>query len=339
MKECEESAFVANSRVFVNSLVMMPDKMQQILQTMPNHCKYCDLQLEDWKHKTPKSYFLSMGNLKEIKIQVKVCPKCRRAFYPSFYKNGIIFIHNKFVITIEFILDLSHILQTGGGFVEAIKKKWLLLGKVEGLDKKQIEMDINSNALKLEKIVIAVMTLMMKGSDLDAVTCLICGNSPKICSTDGNTKDSIKVRSNMEYNYEDTTEVPNLNDFKEDLIEDIFMSVFFQQKMDRKYNILKLPIISAPCLIKKQINNDFRKQTLMEKEFKYEVETLDKFMKLVETREIRISRIAELSVAELKNLSKQLGIYNDKKSGELMKIDLLNLSKIFLGGQVNKTII
>ena len=74
----------------------------------------------------------------------------------------------------------------------------------------------------------------------------------------------------------------------------------------------------------------------MEKEFKYEVETLDTFMKLVETREIRISGISGLSVAELKKLSKQLGIYNDKKSGELMKIDLLNLSKIFLAGQVDK---
>ena len=240
LKECQDSAFVSNSRAFVNSLVMMPDKMQQILQTIASHCKYCDHQLEDWKHKTPKSYFLSMGNLKEIRIHVKVCPICRRAFYPSFYTNGIIFLHNKFVITIESILDLSQILQTGGGFVEAIRKKLLLLGQVEGLDKKEIETDINSNALKLEKIVIAVMTLMLKGSDLDSVACYVCGNSPKICCTDGNTKDSIKVRTNMEYNYEDTSEVPNLEDFKEDLIEDIFKSVLFQQKMDRKYNMLKV---------------------------------------------------------------------------------------------------
>ena len=129
-----------------------------------------------------------MGHLKEIKIRVKVCSKCRRAFYPEFYENGIIFLHNKFMVTIETILDLNQVLQTGGSFVEAIKKKLRLLGQLEGLSKEALETDLNSCALKLEKIVIAVMSLMVKGSDLDDVLCYICGNCPKIVCTDGNTK-------------------------------------------------------------------------------------------------------------------------------------------------------
>ena len=92
------------------------------------------------------------------------------------------------MVTIESILDLSQILQTGGSFVEAIKKKLLLLGQVEGLDRKALEKDLNSNALKLEKAVIAVMSIMLKGADLDDVVCYICGNCPKIVCTDGNTK-------------------------------------------------------------------------------------------------------------------------------------------------------
>ena len=138
----------------------------------------------------------------------------------------------------------------------------------------------------------------------------------------------------MEYNYEDTSEVPDLQDFKEDLIEDILKSVFFQNKSERKYNMLKLPIIMAPSLTRKQVNNDFMKKTLMEKEFKYEEETMATFMRLVESKQIKINGISELKVGELKNLSKQLGTYVAKKSGELMKIDLINLSKIFLAGQV-----
>ena len=188
MKDCQDSNFVKNSRTFVNSLVQIPEKLEQVLRTVPSQCKYCETPLEDWKHKTPKSYFLSMGYLKEIQILVKLCPKCKRAYYPSFYENGILFIHNKFMLTIESILDLSQILQIGGGFVGAVKRKLLLLGQVEGLDAEKLEKNLNNTALDLEKIVIAVMSLILKGSDLDEVLCYLCGICPKICCTDGNTK-------------------------------------------------------------------------------------------------------------------------------------------------------
>ena len=137
----------------------------------------------------------------------------------------------------------------------------------------------------------------------------------------------------MEYNYEDTSEVPDIQSFKEDLVEELLKSVFFQHKSDRKYNMLKLPIISAPSLIQKQVNNDAKKETLMEKEFTYKEETLAKFITLVDAG-FKINRIQDLSLPEARDLSKQLGVYSDKKSGEMMKIDLINLSKIFLAGQV-----
>ena len=141
-----------------------------------------------WRLQNPKSYFMSMGHLREIKIKVKVCSKCRRAVYPDFYENGIIFLHNKLMISIETILDLNQLLQTGGSFVEAIKKKIALLGQLEGIPKTTLTTDLNSIALKLDKIVIAVMSIIVKGSDLDSVLCFICGNCPKIVCTDGNTK-------------------------------------------------------------------------------------------------------------------------------------------------------
>ena len=131
---------------------------------------------------------MSMGHLREIKIKVKVCSKCRRAVYPDFYENGIIFLHNKLMISIETILDLNQVLQTGGSLVEAIKKKISLLGQLEGIPKTTLNPDLNSLAQKLDKIVIAVMSIIVKGSDLDSVLCLICGNCPKIVCTDGNTK-------------------------------------------------------------------------------------------------------------------------------------------------------
>ena len=143
----------------------------------------------------------------------------------------------------------------------------------------------------------------------------------------------------MEYNYEDASEVPDLEVFKEDLVEDIFKAVFFQQRSTRKYNMLKLPIISAPSLLRKQVNNDIGKKSLMEKEFKYTEETLATFMEMVDTKEIKISGIPDLKGPELTELSKKLGTYAAKKSAELLRTDLINLSKIFLAGQVLSDVI
>ena len=187
-RDCQESDFLTRSRSFVDSLVVMPDKLEQILHTIPDKCRYCDHPLHDWSHKGAKSYFLSVGHLKEIKIRVKVCEECRRAFYPEFYENGLLFLHNKFLITIETILDFINVLQTGGSFIEAIKKKISLLGQLEGLDKEVLDKDISNNALKLEKAAIAVMSLIVRDSDWDDVVCYICGKCPKIVCTDGNTK-------------------------------------------------------------------------------------------------------------------------------------------------------
>ena len=140
----------------------------------------------------------------------------------------------------------------------------------------------------------------------------------------------------MVYDYEDTSEVSSLEDFKTNLIEDLFLSVFFQHKSDRVYNMLKLPIIMPPSLLRSQVNNDFTKKTLMEKKFTYTEETLDRFIRMVETKQIKINSISDLAIVELKEISKELGIFDAKKSGELMKNDLINLSKIFLGGQVRE---
>jgi hypothetical protein len=62
------------------------------------------------------------------------------------------------------------------------------------------------------------------------VTCYLCGNSPKIVSTDGNTKDSIKVTPNMIYDYTVDGEIPDLDTFNNELIEEVLCSAFFQVK-------------------------------------------------------------------------------------------------------------
>ena len=138
----------------------------------------------------------------------------------------------------------------------------------------------------------------------------------------------------MKFDYSDTSEVQDLQDFKEELIEELMRSAFFQCKSDKNWNMLKLPIIAAPTLIRKQVNNDATKQSIMEKEFKYEEETLNIFQTLIDSKQLKISNIPNLKLSELQMLATQLGIFAAKKTGEIIRIDLTNLSKILLAGQV-----
>ena len=68
---------------------------------------------------------------------------------------------------------------------------------------------------------------------MDDVTCFLCGNSPKVVSTDGNTKDSIKVQRNMVYDYEEMSEIPDMAKFTDDLVEEVLISAFFQHKSEK----------------------------------------------------------------------------------------------------------
>ena len=138
----------------------------------------------------------------------------------------------------------------------------------------------------------------------------------------------------MVYDYEDTSDIPDLQTFKKSLIEELFKSAFFQHKSTKTYNMLKLPIIAAPSILGEQVNNEMKKKTLMEKSFEYEEETLAAFIGLVDSKELKINSIQDTKIPQLKEWTRQLGIYHKDKTGEIMRTDLINLSKIFLAGQV-----
>lgn len=336
-KSLRNGDFVKNSRSFVDSLLSSPTKLSQVLETLPSHCEFCSTALENWSFKNPKSFFLTLGHIKEIKIHVKICKTCQRSYYPDFYQLGLLFIHNKFVVTIEALLDILNSLKNDGSLIATIKDKLLLLGQLEGLSD-ELKKDLTNNSLKLEKVVIAVSSILVKGEDLDDVTCWLCGNCPKCVSTDGNTKDSIKVQSNMVFDYEDEGIIPDLNEFTDELIEEVLCSAFFQHKSEKKFNMLKLPSLIAPCLLREQINNEREKKTIMEKQYEYTDETIDLFQDLVQKKEIRLNGIKDINAKELGVLGAKLKLSHDKKSGEMIKIDLINLSKILLGGQVTRPI-
>ena len=121
--------------------------------------------------------------MKSIQIPVKRCPSCSCAHYPNLYEHGLISLHNKLMVSIDFILDLINVLKTGGAMIETIQHRIRLLGVASGLGVEEVEKDISNICIKLEKSAIAVASILIGVNDLDDVLCYICGNCPKIVSS------------------------------------------------------------------------------------------------------------------------------------------------------------
>ena len=172
--------------------------------------------------------------------------------------------------------------------IECIKSRPKLMAVKEGL-MEEIANYNNSNASMIERVSIAVNAiLLIKAKDQDEAVCLVCGLCPKIVCSDGNSKDTIHITDNLIYDFESTEDIPSLEDFKIRMLKQMLRSSFFQNERKEIINMLKLPIIMAPKLLKKQVNSDSKKKTLYGKEIVYSSETLAALAKLIRKREINI---------------------------------------------------
>jgi hypothetical protein len=173
------------------------------------------------------------------------------------YKKGIFPVHNRFLLTIDFLLDFRNTLVVGSSTIETIKQKILLLGLCEDISQ-HLQTNLVNHCKNIEMACIAVTSLLITPADMDYVMCLVCGNCPKIVNSDGNAKDSLKVSENMQYDYEDNSDPPNLDIFKQELVQESLKRSFYQKVPLKTYKMLKLPLIVAPSLLREQINNDIK---------------------------------------------------------------------------------
>ena len=134
----------------------------------------------------------------------------------------------------------------------------------------------------------------------------------------------------MVYKYDEKKSVPDLKTFREELLVDLLISVFFQHQPEKEYDMLHLPPIVAPAMLGNAVNNDISKKTLMEKEFKYEEDTLKKFQELITKKEVDLKNVGNIDKKRLKEITEIIGLYNPSKTGEIMETDLVNLTNISL---------
>ena len=166
-------------------------------------------------------------------------------------------MHNSFLLTADFLLDFLNNFVSGTSSIAFIKNKLSLLAECEGITD-NLQKNLQNYAKRIERASIAIISMIISPEDMDRVICLHCGICPKHVNSDGNAKDTIKVSENMIFDHTDTSEPPNLNDFKMELVNASLRSAFYQKEPPRVWNMLKLPLIIAPCLLGKQQNDDFK---------------------------------------------------------------------------------
>ena len=95
------------------------------------------------------------------------------------FKRGLFPIHNRFLISVDFLLDYYNTLTVGSSSIETIKKKIKLLGLCEDISE-HVEKNLVNHASDIEMACIAVTSLLITPQAMDDVTCLVCGACPKI---------------------------------------------------------------------------------------------------------------------------------------------------------------
>ena len=85
----------------------------------------------------------------------------------------------------------------------------------------------------------------------------------------------------MKFDYKDKSDPPDLESFKSKLVHHLFKTAFWQNEPKLVINMLKLPSIIAPGLVSKQVNNDIKKDSIMDKSIQHSAETFREFVKMV----------------------------------------------------------
>ena len=88
------------------------EKLKEYLNSVCNWCHSCE-NLEEWPYNTKSAYVISLGYIGHVKIPLLICKSCGTLNYPDVTKYGLFPLHNKCLLSIDFIIELKDMLVSG----------------------------------------------------------------------------------------------------------------------------------------------------------------------------------------------------------------------------------
>ena len=111
------SAFITfegfpNNAVFLSS---EDDVNSWLVQQLPKCCGGCQESdtMVAWPYPAKNPILISVGHLRSIEIPVLLCTECRTANYVDLTSHGVFSLHNKCLISVDYILELKDALTSG----------------------------------------------------------------------------------------------------------------------------------------------------------------------------------------------------------------------------------
>ena len=93
-------------------------------------------------------------------------------------------------------------------------------------------------------------------------------------------------------------------------------------------------MIMAPKLLKKQVNTDYTKETLFNKETTYGSKTMAGLARLIQKKSIDITNLDTMSPSNIKSVSKQLKLKSiSEKSTIRLLEEIKAVAKMYVAGQ------
>lgn len=98
-----------------NNFSAEEDISSVVNQHLPKSCDGCnnDATLDLWPHVAKNPVLLSVGHIRKTEIPVLICTNCELANYPDMTAFGVFPLHNKCLLSLDYIIEMRDSLPSG----------------------------------------------------------------------------------------------------------------------------------------------------------------------------------------------------------------------------------
>ena len=68
-KECEKGELLAVSKNYVDKMLRSEEEFDISINCVADKCDICSCRLQEWKHKSPRSYLITLGMLSKLNFK------------------------------------------------------------------------------------------------------------------------------------------------------------------------------------------------------------------------------------------------------------------------------
>ena len=293
-------------------------------------CELCDTASTLRKKKCQRGFLVMPGYMIEVPINTYLCKTCNIILYPVMYKEGFVPVAENLIVSWSYMVEARNRVKNGTKLYSySISSMRRLCLENEKLAPRVSQIDFHNMVVKLVKMSAAYnsVTLLRPVDDLDSlssVLCSHCGLCPITIMSDGNAKNSVILRNscnNLEFNKDDSSAIPDLDEFVMKCATSVVGSGLFQHFPKEKINVYKIPPIIGSKIVGNIHNREHLKKSAFHDETDLSEVNFTKLEEMVTSGEFDLLKSRSLPLDKLRTLAKDLKISHSGNPPLIMILD------------------